>query len=267
MLDSLLERGIRYAMISNADNLGSTTDARIPAHMERGEIPFLMEVVIGTEADRKGGHIARRRSDGQLVLRETAQTPEEDEESFRDYRRWRYYNTNSLWVDLRALAETLEATGGVLELPLIVNRKTVDPRESSSPAVLQLESAMGAAIGSIKGAELLQVPRTRFAPVKTTDDLLVLRSDVYTLSPDDMVVAPVPERADDLPYVELDSKFYKLLDGFERRFPDGPPSLREAERLVVHGDVTFGRGVRVRGAVELNADEPTRIDPDTTLEG
>lgn len=128
MLDAMLDQGYRYAMISNADNLGSTTDARIPAHMERGDIPFLMEVVLGTEADRKGGHIARRTADKQLVLRETAQTPPEDEESFRDYRRWRYYNTNSLWVDLRALKETLDATGGVLELPLIVNRKTVDPR-------------------------------------------------------------------------------------------------------------------------------------------
>jgi len=267
MLEALLENGVRYAMISNADNLGARTDARIPAHMERGDIPFLMEVVLGTEADRKGGHIARRRSDGQLVLRETAQTPEEDEESFRDYRRWRYYNTNSLWVDLQVLKATLDESGGVLELPLIVNRKTVDPRDPDSPAVLQLESAMGAAIGSIRGAQLLLVPRTRFAPVKTTDDLLVLRSDVYTLSEDDMIVAPIPERAEDLPYVELDSSFYKLLDDFEARFPEGPPSLREAERLVVHGDITFGRGVRVRGAVELEAPEPMRIDAGATLEG
>jgi UTP--glucose-1-phosphate uridylyltransferase len=267
MLDALLERGFFYAMISNADNLGATTEARIAAHMERGEIPFLMEVVIGTEADRKGGHIARRRSDGQLVLRETAQTPEEDQDSFRDYRRWRYYNTNSLWVDLRVLKERLDESGGVLELPLIVNRKTVDPRDSSSTPVIQLESAMGAAIGSFKGAQLLRVPRTRFAPVKTTDDLLVLRSDVYTLSEPDMVVAPVPERADNLPYVELDSRFYKLLDDFEARFPSGPPSLREAERLIVHGDVTFGPDVRVRGVVELEAPEPMRIDAGATLGG
>jgi len=267
MLDAMLEQGYRYAMISNADNLGSTTDARIPAHMERGEIPFLMEVVLGTEADRKGGHIARRSADKQLVLRETAQTPPEDEESFRDFRRWRYYNTNSLWVDLRVLSQTLDATGGVLELPLIVNRKTVDPRDSNSPAVIQLESAMGAAIGAVKGAQLLLVPRTRFAPVKTTDDLLVLRSDVYTLSAQDMVVAPIPERRDDLPYVALDSKFYKLLDDFEQRFPDGAPSLREATRLLVHGDVTFGASVVVRGAVELEAPEPMRIDAGATLEG
>jgi UTP--glucose-1-phosphate uridylyltransferase len=266
MLQALLERDFRHAMISNADNLGSTLDPRVAAHMAAEEIPFLMEVVQGTEADRKGGHIARRKSDGQLVLRETAQTPDEDEESFRDFRRWRYYNTNTLWVDLQVLADTLERSDGVLELPLIVNRKTVDPRDSESPAVLQLESAMGAAIGSFAGARLLLVPRTRFAPVKTTDDLLVLRSDVYSVS-EDMVVAPIPERRDGLPYVELDSRFYKLLDDFEQRFPEGPPSLREAERLVVHGDATFAGGVVVRGDVELEFDEPTQIDAGTVLGG
>ena len=265
MLEALLDDGFRYAMISNADNLGATPDARIAGHLERGEIPFLMEVVEGTEADRKGGHIARRRADGQLVLRETAQTPDEDQESFRDYRRWRYYNTNSLWVDLRVLKEKLDETEGVLELPLIINHKTVDPRDPSSPPVIQLESAMGAAIGSFKDAQLLCVPRARFVPVKTTDDLLVLRSDVYTLS-DDLIVSAVPERVGHLPYVELDPDFYKLLDDFEKRFPGGAPSLREADRFVVHGDVTFGEDVRVRGAVELDVDEPTRIDAGTTLE-
>jgi UTP--glucose-1-phosphate uridylyltransferase len=112
----------------------------------------------------------------------------------------------------------------------------------------------------------LCVPRSRFVPVKTTDDLLVLRSDVYTMS-DDLIVAPVPERAGDLPFVELDSKYYKLLDDFEARFPDGSPSLREAQRLVVRGDVTFGGGVLVRGAVEVTAQEPTRIEPGTVLDG
>ena len=156
-----------------------------------------MEVVLGTAADRKGGHIARRLSDGQLVLRETAQTPPEDEESFRDYRRWRYYNTNSLWIDLDAIAARF-ADSGALELPVIVNRKTVDPRDTSSPPVLQLESAMGAAIGSFPGASLLQVPRTRFVPVKTTDDLLLLRSDAYRLG-DEFRVELVPDSADRRP--------------------------------------------------------------------
>jgi UTP--glucose-1-phosphate uridylyltransferase len=264
MLRALLERGFEYAMISNADNLGSTVDPRIAAHVAASGVPFLMEVVQGTEADRKGGHVARRRSDGQLVLRESAQTPDEDVESFRDYRRWRYYNTNSLWVSLRALASLLDSSDGVLELPLIVNRKTVDPRDSSSTPVLQLESAMGAAIGLFEGAALLRVPRTRFAPVKTTDDLLVLRSDLYRMG-SGMEVEPVRE---EMPYVELDPGYYKLMDDFEQRFPAGSPSLRDASRLVVKGDVTFGAGVVVRGAVTVTAGEgPITLDPGTVLEG
>jgi UTP--glucose-1-phosphate uridylyltransferase len=263
-LATLLEQGLEYAMISNSDNLGATVDPRIARLLAEERIPFLMEVVVGTVSERKGGHIARRRKDGHLVLRETAQTPPEDEESFRDYKHWRYYNTNNLWVDLRVLADELERRRGVLALPLIVNRKTVDPRDPSSPAVLQLESAMGAAIASFQGARVLCVPRTRFAPVKTTDDLLVLRSDVYALS-SELTVSP--QRPAGPPFVELDPRYYKLLDEFEARFPAGAPSLREAERLVVRGDVTFEGGVVVRGAVELEPERPERIPAGTVLGG
>jgi UTP--glucose-1-phosphate uridylyltransferase len=266
ILRALLERGFRYAMIANADNLGATPDERIADYLAREQIPFLMEVVEGTAADRKGGHIARRIADGSLVLRETAQTPPEDLDSFRDYRRWRYYNTNNLWVDLNVLVETMNRHQGVLELPLIVNPKTVDPRDPSSPAVIQLESAMGAAISSFAGARILRVPRSRFIPVKTTDDLLVLRSDVYSLT-DDLLVEPVAARANDLPLAELDAAYYKLLDDFEARFPAGPPSLVDAKRLSVHGDVTFGRSVVVRGEVDVVANEPRRIPDGTVLEG
>ncbi len=265
-LDALLGAGFRYAMISNIDNLGARVEPRIAAYLIRQEIPFLMEVVIGTEAERKGGHLARRRSDGQLVLRETAQLAPEDEQSFRDYRHWRYYNTNSLWLNLRALADTLEDSGGVMELPLIVNRKTVDPRDPSSTPVLQLESAMGAAIASFPGARLLCVPRRRFVPVKTTNDLLVLRSDAYRLT-DELFVEPDTARGGRLPYVDLEKRFYGVIDEFESRFPGGPPSLREAERLVVRGDVTFGRGVVVRGAVELDSEEPLAIEDGSVLGG
>jgi UTP--glucose-1-phosphate uridylyltransferase len=265
VLSALLDAGFRYAMISNIDNLGARVEPRIAAHMARERIPFLMETVIGSEAERKGGHLARRRSDGRLVLRESAQLAPGDEQSFRDYRHWRYYNTNNLWVDLQALSRVLERSGGVMELPLIVNRKTVDPRDSASPAVLQLESAMGAAIGSFPGATLLCVPRTRFVPVKTTNDLLVLRSDAYRLT-DEMLVEP-DTTSGTLPFVDLEKRFYGVIDQFESRFPDGPVSLREAERLVVHGDFTFGAGVVVRGAVELEAEEPRRVDDGAVLEG
>ncbi len=266
VLSALLENGFRYAMISNSDNLGARVDPRIAAHMASEEIPFLMEVIEGSPADRKGGHIARRRSDGRLVLREIAQTPPDEEESFRDYRRWRYYNTNNVWLDLRALADVLERSDGIMELALIVNRKTVDPRDSSTPPVIQLESAMGAAIQDFPGARLLCVPRRRFIPVKTTNDLLIIRSDVYEMG-EDMVAEPVSEREGQLPLVDLESQFYGRLDRFDARFPAGPPSLRQCERLTVRGDVTFGERVIVRGAVKLDADEPRTIPDGSVLDG
>jgi UTP--glucose-1-phosphate uridylyltransferase len=265
-LSRLLEEGFHYAMISNSDNLGARVDPRIAAFVASQEIPFLMEVIEGSPAERKGGHIARRRSDGQLVLREIAQTPPEEEESFRDYRRWRYYNANTIWLDLRKLSELLERSQGVPELALIVNHKTVDPRDPSSTPVIQLESAMGAAIQSFPGARIVCVPRSRFVPVKTTNELLVIRSDVYRLG-EDFVVEQSPERDGSTPLVDLDRRFYGTLDRFDAHFPAGPPSLREAERLTVQGDVTFGAGVVIQGTVELRTSEPLRLPDGSVLTG
>jgi UTP--glucose-1-phosphate uridylyltransferase len=249
-LTTLLDAGIRWAFISNSDNLGATVDARIPAYANAHGIPFVMEVVRGTPADRKGGHIARRRDDGRLVLRETAQTPPGDD-SFTDVERWRFYNTNNLWVDLDALQQLLQEDPAGPDLPLIVNRKTVDPRDPESTPVLQLETAMGAALGAIDGAQAVLVPRTRFAPVKTTDDLLLVRSDAYTIDDDGHVT---PTFTGPPPVVALAPKFYKSLPDMEARFPHGPPSLREARRFSVDGDTTFGRDVRVVGDVTVPGD-------------
>jgi UTP--glucose-1-phosphate uridylyltransferase len=233
MLGALLERGYRYAFVSNSDNLGAVLEPRILSWFASERLPFLMEVAEGVTGERKGGHIARR--DGRLVLRETAQVPEGDT-SFADHERWRYYNTNNLWIDLRALADRREP----LDLPLIVNRKTVDPSDPASPEVVQLETAMGAALSLIDGAAALCVPRTRFAPVKTTNDLLVVRSDAYVLREDDARMLPAPEREGmEPPLVDLDPRYFKLLSDFEARFPSGPPSLVRSERLVVRGDVVF----------------------------
>jgi UTP--glucose-1-phosphate uridylyltransferase len=248
LLDAMLERGYRYAFVSNADNLGAVLDPAILAWFAAQGAPFLMEVADRTAADRKGGHLARRAGGG-LVLREIAQTAEPDVESFQDTSRHRYFNTNSVWLDLRALAEVM-AGRGFIALPMIVNRKTLDPADASSPAVIQLETAMGAAIDAFDGALALRVPRTRFLPVKTTDDLLVLRSDAFLLDEQARVVL-APQRAGRAPLARLDPAYYKLIGDFDARFPAGPPSLVGCERLTVIGDVRFGAGVVVRGEVTV----------------
>jgi UTP--glucose-1-phosphate uridylyltransferase len=242
-LDALLGAGLHYAFISNSDNLGALPDARIAAWLAAEQVPFALEAVRGTTADRKGGHLARYQ--GRLVLRETAQVPDGDA-SFTDVERWRWYNTNNIWIDLRALRDLQAADPAAPGLPLIVNRKTVDPRDPRSAPVIQLESAMGAAISSISGARAVHVPRSRFAPVKTTSDLLVVRSDAYQLTSDGQME---PNFDGQGPVVTLDENHYKLLPGFEQRFPAGPPSLRRCRQFEVKGDVTFGAGVVAVGKV------------------
>ncbi len=267
-LDTLLEHGYEYAFLSNSDNLGAVLDPRVLSWFAAEQLPFVMEVCEKTPADRKGGHPAVLKETGRLVLRETAQTPEEDLERFSDIDTWKYFNTNNLWVNLRALAAVLDENDGVLGLPMIVNRKTVDPGDKSTPEVFQLETAMGAAVGVFEGARTLVVPRRRFAPVKTTSDLLVLRSDAYVLT-DDCLVEPSPDLADGLPLVELDSDHYKLLRDFDARFPARPPSLVACRRLAVEGDVRFGRDVVARGEVEIRHEGSDQlvIDDGSVLEG
>ena len=245
MLDALLGAGLRYAFVSNSDNLGALADVRIAAWLAAEQVPFALEAVRGNLADRKGGHLARHET--QMVLRETAQVPDGDT-SFTDVERWRWYNTNNIWIDLHALKHLQDADPAAPALPLIVNRKTVDPRDPASTPVIQLESAMGAAIGSIPGARAVLVPRSRFVPVKTTDDLLVVRSDAYELTSDGRMI---PSFDGPGPVVTLDKDFYDLLPDFDRRFPAGAPSLRRCGRFEVEGDVTFGAGVVAVGDVRV----------------
>jgi UTP--glucose-1-phosphate uridylyltransferase len=265
LLEQMLERGYRYAFVSSSDNLAAVLDPRILAWMAAEEAPFVMEVADRTAADRKGGHVAVDRETGALLLREVAQCPEEDLGAFQDVERHCYFNTNTLWLDLRAVAAELERRDGVLGLPLIRNRKTVDPSDTSSPAVFQIETAMGAALDVIEGARALRVPRSRFTPVKTTADLLALRSDAYEVAPDGSVVL-AGERAGHPPFIELDDDHFKLVGDFEPRFPE-VPSLRACDGLIVRGDVTFGPGVVVRGRVEIDASHGAVRLEDRVLEG
>jgi len=261
LLDQLLEQGYRYVFVSNSDNLGAVPDPQVAGWFAGSGAPFAIEAVRRTPSDRKGGHFARRRSDGRIILRETAQTLPADVEALRDLSRHRYCSTNNLWFDLRAMKEALDVRGGILGLPLIRNVKNVDPADKTSPEVVQIETAMGAAIEIFEGSALIEVGRDRFVPVKTTNDLMVLRSDVYDLA-DGFVL---DQTVEEIPFIELDDQYYKVVAEFDKRFPEGIPSLRKASSLKIDGDWTFGRGVQVIGKVELQAAGAQRVDPDSVL--
>lgn len=262
LVSRLLDKGFRYLFVSNSDNLGARPDPRLAGWFAGSGAPYAAELCRKTDADRKGGQLVRRRTDGQLIQRETAQTHPEDMETALDAARHPFFHTNNLWMDLRALDETLRRTNGVLGLPIIRNVKTVDPADAASPEVIQIETAMGAAVGVFPGAAAIEVDRGRFLPVKGTGDLLVLRSDAYRLTKEHEVRLADTRTA--APSVDLHSA-YKLVGAFDGYFPHGAPSLVDCDRLTVRGPWTFGRDVVIQGSVTLPADGTPGAVPDGTL--
>jgi UTP--glucose-1-phosphate uridylyltransferase len=258
-LDALLDAGYEYAFVSNADNLGAVIDRAILGYFVVHQLPFMMEVADRTQMDRKGGHLAQQ-ADGRLLLREVAQCPPEDLAAFQDITRHKYFNTNNLWLHLPTLKEVMVERNYRLGLPMIRNAKTVDPRDPDSTPVYQLETAMGTAVSVFPNAQAIRVPRSRFAPVKRTEDLLAVRSDAYTLT-EDFHIIPSTNRQMRRFIVTLDDQYYKFVSDLELRFPEGPPSLVKCTRFEVKGNFYFGRDVVCQGQVELvnDSDEPIFI--------
>ena len=261
LIERLLDAGYQRVFVSNSDNLGAVPDPRVAGWFATSGAPFAIEAVRRTPSDRKGGHFARRKADGRIVLRETAQTPDADKEALADLSRHRFCSTNNIWFDLAAMNEALDQRDGILGLPLIRNVKTLDPGDPSSPEVIQIETAMGAAVEVFPDSRLIEVGRDRFVPVKTTNDLLVVRSDVYDLGSDFVLDQVAPE----VPFIDLDGDYYKFVGEFDKRFPEGAPSLKKATSLRIDGDFTFGPGVQVVGDVDLEATSAQRIAADTVI--
>jgi UTP--glucose-1-phosphate uridylyltransferase len=266
LLDELLADGIRYAFISNSDNLGATLDPSLLGYFAEKDLPFMMEVAQRTPADTKGGHLARHKS-GRLILREVAQCPSDEMDAFTNIERFRFFNTNNIWINLSFLADLFREKKTV-RLPIIVNPKTLDPRDDQSPPVYQIETAMGSAVFLFEGATAVHVSKSRLIPVKTCNDLLVLRSD-YVLLDETQVPRLHPRRATDRIAVSLDPAFFKKIDQFDRRFADGAPSLVACESLTVQGDVFFEAPVTVKGKATVigRTDSPCRVRAGTVLSG
>jgi UDP-N-acetylglucosamine pyrophosphorylase len=259
-LAALLKGGYKYMFVSNSDNLGATLDLKILTHFAKTDASFMMECCERTENDKKGGHLAIRKSDKHLVLRESAMCADEDEAAFQDITKHRFFNTNNLWIRLDKLQEIVDKFGGFIPLPMIKNSKTVDPKNDSSQKVTQLETAMGAAIECFDGASAVIVPRTRFAPVKKCNDLLLLRSDAYIIT-DDFRPVLNPACGGVSPIIALDSKKFKLVGALEDATKDGIPSLVGCKRLTVKGKIYMGKDTKFVGTVSITntSDEPKGV--------
>ena len=241
LLDVLEERGFEYLFISNSDNLGARPSRTLAQHFENTGAPIMVEVATRTEADRKGGHLVRSKADGRLMLREMTQVHPDDKAAAQDIARHPYFNTNSIWLRIDALKALLAEHDGVLPLPVIRNEKTVDPTDPGSPRVVQLETAMGAAVGLFEGAACVRVDRMRFLPVKTTNDLFIMRSDRFHLTDS----YEMEDGNYQFPAVDLDPRYYRNIHDFDERFPYSVPSIAAANSVTVRGDWTFGQNVRM----------------------
>jgi UTP--glucose-1-phosphate uridylyltransferase len=250
LLERLISEGCQYLFVSNIDNLGAEIDPRILGYFATEGLDFLMEVTERTKNDCKGGLLTRLKN-GRFVLRETAQCgpASTDSGSFQDFTRHQLFNTNNLWITCEA-AQRFVRQRKFRDLPVIINRKRLSPQDPVSPPVCQLESALGSAISLFEKSAAVIVPRSRFAPVKNCDELLLAWSDFYVLGPDYRLCVNPARTATSLT-LKLDPEYYSTLDRLQSRFPHGAPSFVNGEEFTVSGDVKFGVNTAVRGSVSL----------------
>lgn len=248
ILQDLMNRGIRYAFICNSDNLGAGISEALLGYFAENRINFMMEVARRTTSDAKGGHLARH-VNGRLILREGIQCPENEKTELQDISQFCFFNTNNIWVHL-AVVKKLAESHDAFQLPLICNAKTLDPRDRNSPAVYQIETAMGAAIHLVDNAVAVRVPRSRFIPVKTCNELLAIRSDCFIFSKDNRLIQN-PDRKYDAITINMDPVYYGKYDQLENRFPRGVPSLLDCKSLTIEGDLLFEKDITIKGNISI----------------
>lgn len=251
-LDALLAQGREILFVSNGDNLGATVDTSVLNHMIETGAEYIMELTDKTRADVKGGTLINY--DGQVRLLEIAQVPKEHVEEFKSIKKFKYFNTNNLWINLKAVKRLVESNG--IESEIIPNYKTIS-KGSSDINVLQLETAVGAAIRHFEGAHGVVVPRSRFLPVKTCSDLLLVKSDLFFLEHGALKLDPTRDGFPN-PLIKLGSHFKKVND-FQKRLPHMPKIL-ELDHLTITGNVNLGRNVTLKGTVIIVVNDNESID-------
>ncbi|XP_014505167.1 UTP--glucose-1-phosphate uridylyltransferase [Vigna radiata var. radiata] len=247
-LDALLSQGKEYVFVANSDNLGAIVDLQILHHLVQNKNEYCMEVTPKTLADVKGGTLISY--EGRVQLLEIAQVPDEHVGEFKSIEKFKIFNTNNLWVNLNAVKRLVEADA--LKMEIIPNPKEVDGIK-----VLQLETAAGAAIRFFDKAIGINVPRSRFLPVKATSDLLLVQSDLYTLE-SGFVIRNKARTNPENPSIELGPEFKKV-SNFLGRFKS-IPSIVELDSLKVAGDVWFGAGVILKGKVSIVAKPDVKLE-------
>jgi len=255
LYQQLKNEGKEYIFLSNVDNLGATVDLKILKHLVDNHIDFCMEVTKKTLADVKGGTLINYEGEGVKLL-ELAQVPKDHVKDFVSIEKFKIFNTNNLWIRLPAIESTLEELKARVEI--INNEKEVDGIK-----VIQLETAAGAAIQVFKKSIGVDVPRSRFLPVKKCSDLLLVQSNLYELNKDFCLVKKTEGEA---PIINLDDDHYKKVGQYLSKFKFGVPDIRDLVELDVVGDVSFGKNVVLRGKVSITTKGKYHVEDGTVLD-
>ena len=253
ILQRLIDEGREILFMSNADNLGAVVDPVILNYMDECNIPFLMEMTPKTSADVKGGTLYQQ--DEKLKLLEIARVPDDKVDDFCDHNKFKVFNTNNIWVNLVALNKRLNQAP--LNLTVLVNQKTL-----GNTPVVQLETAIGSALECFEGAVGLTVSRERFLPVKKTDDLLLVRSNLFNLDKGQLKRNPI-RKSQQLPKIDL-GDFLQNIENFQNSFAV-IPDIVDLEELLIKGDVRFEGMASLKGKVNLDGLKKALVLPSEIL--
>ncbi|CDY21212.1 BnaA01g34430D [Brassica napus] len=236
-LDAFLSQGKEYVFVANSDNLGAIVDLTILKHLIQNKNEYCMEAKFSF-----------------WRLLRFLMNMSMNSNQLRSSR----YSTQKTYglTFLKAIKKLVEADA--LKMEIIPNPKEVD-----GVKVLQLETAAGAAIRFFDNAIGVNVPRSRFLPVKATSDLLLVQSDLYTLV-DGFVTRNSARTNPSNPSIELGPEFKKV-SNFLSRFKS-IPSIVELDSLKVSGDVSFGSSVVVKGKVTVTEKSGVKLEiPDGAM--
>ncbi|GKV47258.1 hypothetical protein SLEP1_g54172 [Rubroshorea leprosula] len=241
-LDLLLSQGKEYVLVVNSDNACAVIDPKILNHVTQKKIEYCMEVTPTTTSFSRTSVLSSQ--EGKFKLVHIAQNP-----SRHSTKKFKFMDAGSLWVNLKAIKRLVDTDA--MKMEKLSTSKAVDPDDK--------ESAVGSAIQLFDQAIGVNVPQSRYLPVNSTLDLLLLQSDIYTY--DEGILAR--NRAIN-PSISLGPEFEKVSD-FQSRFKS-TPSIVGLDSLKVTGDVWFGADITLKGKVKIAAEPGEKLEiPDNVV--
>ncbi|XP_054815270.1 UTP--glucose-1-phosphate uridylyltransferase-like isoform X2 [Prosopis cineraria] len=237
-LDLLLTQGKEYILVINSDNVATVIDPSILNYLLNNKIDCCIEVTQGHSSDF---HSQLRN----FKLQEIARNPDKQ---MKD--QFKLIDTTNMWVNLRAIKRLVDTD------KLKYNNQSVSKENDIDQSLLQ-KTAAGSTIQFFERAIGVSVPESRYLPLNTTTDLLLIQSDLYTSK--EGVLTRNPNRADPIdPEIHLGPEFEKVGD-FQSRFKS-IPSIVGLDSLTVTGDVWFGDNITLKGVVTIAAKPGMKLE-------